>query len=142
MRLPFYVLTTYNPQNHQYWDHTVTGNSITPSRTAILDTIPKVIKGELKAKSSISAISKFFFNIKHGLTHHRLLSIAIFILVLVACTMFNRRRRGLRGGFLHLDEKDALSGGLGMSMGSVNMPSVGNFLGGNRSGFGSGGKVD
>lgn len=63
-------------QNRRYWDTTITGNYIIPSRTSILETISKVTASppEIKPKLTISAIEKVFFDIRMTFTEHPYLS--------------------------------------------------------------------
>lgn len=117
----------------------MTGNSITPSRTAILDTIPKVLRGELTAKSTISRIHKFFFNIKQLLNGHPVWCALVFIGACIAAVIIGKGSRRRRSGWVRLDEKDSYNGSSGMDR----LVGIGGLLGGNggRAGVGSG-KVD
>ncbi|RFU35703.1 hypothetical protein B7463_g727, partial [Scytalidium lignicola] len=100
--------------NRQYWDTTITGNHIIPSRTSILETIPKVVISppKIKPKSTISRFEKFFFNLRGGISRHPWVSIGVIIgVVFGASAWFRGRLRRSRGGFFKLDEKDGLLGG-------------------------------
>ncbi|KAH8804742.1 thioredoxin-like protein [Xylogone sp. PMI_703] len=99
--------------NRQYWDTTITGNHITPSRTSILDTIPKVVISppKIKPKSTIGSFEKFFFHLRGTISRHPWLSIGGIIAIVFGASSFLRRRmRRSRGGFFRLDEKDVLLG--------------------------------
>ncbi|KAL9627963.1 MAG: hypothetical protein Q9164_007436, partial [Protoblastenia rupestris] len=50
-------------QNRRYWDTTISGAYIVPSRTSILETIPKVIANppSISSKSSTGATQRIFF---------------------------------------------------------------------------------
>lgn len=99
--------------NHCYWDTTITGNAIIPSRTSILETIPKVVSSppKIKAKSTISRIEKFFFDIRAGIREHPYLTGICLLGIIMATLYFGRdRERRSRAGFFRLDDKDKLIG--------------------------------
>ncbi|KAB2580247.1 hypothetical protein BFW01_g3115 [Lasiodiplodia theobromae] len=107
--------------NRRYWDQTFTGNPIVPSRTSILETLSKVTRDPpaLTPKSTIGAISMFFFTIKQFLTGHPFLSVGLTLGVVVAATYFGRGRFrrgkpfGSSAGFFQLptgNEKDGILG--------------------------------
>ncbi|TVY22536.1 Uncharacterized protein LHYA1_G008741 [Lachnellula hyalina] len=98
----------------RYWDTTISGNFIMPSRTSILETIGKVSKSppQIKPKSTISSFEKFFFDIRGAISGHPLLSIGIIAGILLGVFIYGRGRvRRNKGGFFRLDEKDGLLGG-------------------------------
>lgn len=100
-------------KNHCYWDTTITGNAIIPSRTSILETIPKVVSSppKIKAKSTISRIEKFFFDIRAGIREHPYLTGICLLGIIMATLYFGRdRERRSRAGFFRLDDKDKLIG--------------------------------
>ncbi|RDL33617.1 uncharacterized protein BP5553_07985 [Venustampulla echinocandica] len=100
--------------NRRYWDTTISGNFIMPSRTSILETIGKVVHSppKIKAKTTVSSFEKLFFDIRGAISGHPFLSIGIFAgIVLGAMTWGRGRIRKSRGGFFKLDEKDGLLGG-------------------------------
>jgi protein disulfide-isomerase len=100
--------------NQRYWDTTITGNAIIPSRTSILETIPKVVASppKIKPKSTISNFEKFFFNVRGAISGHPFLSIGVIAGIVLGAVMWGRGRiRRSRGGFFRLDEKDGLLGG-------------------------------
>ncbi|KAK2630509.1 hypothetical protein QTJ16_001329 [Diplocarpon rosae] len=97
----------------RYWDTTITGNPIMPSRTSILETIPKVIASppKIRPKSTISSFQKFFFDIRGAITGHPFLAVVIFISILVSTAWSTKGRTRLIRGNLGLEEKDGLLGG-------------------------------
>ena len=109
-------------QNHRYWDMTISGAPITPSRTSILETIPKVISSppKISSKSSTGMIQRVFFGFSGLLTSHPYLSGVVLAAAGVIGYMnygkpAKGRRRGLslagaRVPFLGLDEKAGLGG--------------------------------
>ncbi|KAK8080009.1 thioredoxin [Apiospora hydei] len=66
--------------NRRYWDQTITGHHITPSRTSILETISKVTVSppKIKPKLTISSFEKVFFDMRVTFTEHPYLSIGCF----------------------------------------------------------------
>ena len=109
------------PQNRRYWDTTISGAYIVPSRTSILETIPKVVASppKISSKSSTGAVQRVFFGFTGLTSSHPWLSAIILIAGLVIGWMYGKgrvgRRRGisLGSGFLGMDEKDRVSGGVG-----------------------------
>ena len=121
-------LTLSDMQEHRYWDMTISGAPITPSRTSILETIPKVISSppKISSKSSTGWPQRVFYFFSKLLTSHPYWSV-IFLTAVVLLAWSSRpvkggggRRRGLslslpslgnvggaggKGGFLGLDEK-------------------------------------
>lgn len=85
-----------------------------PSRTSILETIPKVVSSppKIKPKLTISNFEKVFFDIRGAASEHPYLTIGLVAGVLIGGVMWGRgRMRRSRGGFFRLDEKDGLLGG-------------------------------
>jgi len=100
--------------NKQYWDTTITGNYIIPSRTSILETIPKVVSSppKIKPKYTVSKIEKLIFDIRGVGAEHSYLTVGLLIVIVLAGLHFGRRRmRKNKGGFFKLDEKNGLLGG-------------------------------
>lgn len=89
-------------QNRRYWDTTITGNYIIPSRTSILETISKVTASppEIKPKLTISSFEKIFFDIRMTFTEHPYLSGGCVLgLALGVFSLFRGRLRKNRGAF-------------------------------------------
>lgn len=98
------------PQNRRYWDTTITGNYIAPSRTSILETIPKVITTppKIKPKFTISSIEKVFFDIRRGAAEHPLMTIGFIVGIILTIVVMRRKKRRTRGGFFRLDDEKNL----------------------------------
>ncbi|KAI4178056.1 MAG: hypothetical protein LQ348_005703 [Seirophora lacunosa] len=104
--------------NHRYWDRTVSGAPIVPSRTSILETIPKVTANppQLSAKSTTGAIQHALFQARGGMASHPILSLLLLIGVMVVAYWgkgrIRRGKGGVGGGFFQLDGKEGwLNGG-------------------------------
>lgn len=88
--------------NRRYWDTTITGNYIIPSRTSILETISKVTASppEIKPKLTISSIEKIIFDIRMTLFEHPYLSGGCILgLTLGIFSLFRGRIRRNRAAF-------------------------------------------
>ncbi|RYO77487.1 hypothetical protein DL762_009224 [Monosporascus cannonballus] len=88
--------------NRRYWDTTITGNYIIPSRTSILETISKVTASppEIKPKLTISSIEKIIFDIRMTLFEHPYLSGGCILgLALGIFSLFRGRMRRNRTAF-------------------------------------------
>jgi len=100
-----------------------TGHPIIPSRTSILETLPKVVINppKLTPKSTISRFEKFFFNIRQAVTGHVWITLIIIAVVLAAGSFLSKRRVrrgrsfGSDTGFFNLDTKEKLLSSLGGS---------------------------
>jgi len=105
--------------SRRYWDTTITGNPIVPSRTSILETIPKVVANppRIQPKLTISSLEKVFFDIRGAASEHPYLTIGLIGGAILGGFVWGRGRlRRSRGGFFRLDEKD----GLGLLGGNSN----------------------
>lgn len=105
--------------NHRYWDMTESGNYVLPSRTSILETLPKVVANppKLSSKSSAGIIKQVYFALTSPLASHPWVSLGLIIGVAISVSMWGkgriRKTRGGTGGFLHLDGKEGLLNGGG-----------------------------
>ncbi|OAA58095.1 disulfide isomerase [Niveomyces insectorum RCEF 264] len=120
--------------NRRYWDTTITGNPILPSRTSILETLNKVTvsPAKIKPKLTISSIEKLFFDIRATFSEHPFLSIGCVLgLSLGAASWLRGRVRRGRGHFRLEDS----NGGGGGGMKEYKLPILG-------SGLNANGKVD
>ncbi|KAF2835252.1 thioredoxin-like protein [Patellaria atrata CBS 101060] len=102
--------------NRLYWDSTITGNPIVPSRTSILETLPKVVASppKLSPKSTISSFEHFFFRIRQVCLGHPWLAALSFVVSLLVLFIWrrrlNRRSFGSTNGFFKLDGRESLLG--------------------------------
>ncbi|KAH8911488.1 thioredoxin [Coniochaeta sp. PMI_546] len=93
--------------NRRYWDQTITGNYIIPSRTSILETLNKVTASppKIKPKLTISSFEKIFFDIRVTFTEHPFLTVGCILGVALGCaSWFRGRLRRTRGGHFRLGE--------------------------------------
>lgn len=114
-------------QNRRYWDLTITGNNIVPSRTSIMETIGKVTVTPpiIKPKLTISGVEKVFFDFKMTSFEHPWLTLGCFSgIAIAALSWFRGRLRRTRPNFkledavAMKDMRDGLLGG-GPSNGKV-----------------------
>lgn len=105
--------------NHRYWDVTESGSPLIPSRTSILETLPKVISSppRIPSKSSSGALQQAFFQARGASTSHPLVTMGLLIGICICAAMWGRGRirktRGGGGGFFQLDGKEGLLNGGG-----------------------------
>lgn len=116
--------------NQRYWDVTITGNPIVPSRVSILETLPKVVANppKLSPKNKNSFFGHIAFKVRSGLAAHPLITVGVVLALLVGLGVWGRglirkiggiggltagAGRGFgSGGFFNLNnEKDGLLGG-------------------------------
>ncbi|KAL9113018.1 MAG: hypothetical protein Q9227_002883 [Pyrenula ochraceoflavens] len=126
----------------RYWDVTDSGAPITPSRTSILETIPRVVASppKLTSKSTIGSVEQVFFRIRNFSSWHPYWAIAGLVACVIGLAIMARRRmkaaglksptassfgNGLLGGlgkngkgYFHLDGKEGLLGTLGVGGGA------------------------
>ncbi|KAI9821307.1 MAG: hypothetical protein M1827_004043 [Pycnora praestabilis] len=109
--------------NRKYWDMTASGGFIVPSRTSILETLPKIVSSppKLTPKSTTSNLENLFFQIRGACSGHPWVTIGALIGIIVSAAIWGRGRirkaRGPSGssggGFFQLDGKEGLLGGGG-----------------------------
>jgi protein disulfide-isomerase len=108
-----------HPQNRRYWDVTDTGNYITPSRTSILETLPRIVASppKLSPKSTIGTFENIFFQIRNFGTYHPYLSVFVLIGAIFALVQVLRNGSQIRqtmsrtsSGYFKLDGKEGLLG--------------------------------
>ncbi|PSN69228.1 thioredoxin-like protein [Corynespora cassiicola Philippines] len=104
----------------RYWDITITGEPIRPSRTSILETLNKVVASppKIPAKSTTGTFEGFFLSIRDFGYNHPWLSLGMAIGFLLAGSLFGKSRMrkrafGTNPGYFHLDGKEGLLGGNG-----------------------------
>ncbi|KAI4174599.1 MAG: hypothetical protein LQ343_002172 [Gyalolechia ehrenbergii] len=101
-----------NVQNHRYWDKTVSGAPIVPSRTSILETLPKVVSNppQLSSKSSTGAIQHLLFKFRGGMASHPFITLILLVVVVWGAYWgkgrIRRSKGGAGSGFFHLDGKE------------------------------------
>lgn len=106
-------------QNRRYWDTTISGAPIMPSRTSILETLPKVVASppKISAKSSTGVIQRIFFGLRGAATGHPWVSLGMLIGIVIGTLIWGRGRvksgkKRNSGGFFQLDGKEGfLNGG-------------------------------
>lgn len=104
-------------QNRRYWDTTITGNHIVPSRTSILETIPKVITSppKIASKSTTSSFMRVFWSLKNAWSKHPWLVLGLALGLCLGGVVVSRKMRRHQfgsGGFFNLDREKGLFGGL------------------------------
>lgn len=106
----FFISNPPSQQNRRYWDQTITGNPIVPSRTSISETINKVTATppKIKPKLTISSLEKIFFDVRVTFSEHPLLTIGCVLgLTAAAASWFKGRLRRAGGravGHFRLDD--------------------------------------
>lgn len=93
----------------------MTGNPIVPSRTSILETIPRVLANppKIPAKSSASTIGTIFYRVRSTWRSHPWFSSIMFIFFLIGGYILARRLRRKpfgSGGWINLDGEKGVFG--------------------------------
>ncbi len=93
-------------QNRRYWDQTITGNPILPSRTSISETINKVTASppKIKPKLTISSIEKIFFDMRITFSEHPFLTIGCILGLTLGGASWFRGRLRRKGGHFRLED--------------------------------------
>ncbi|KAI9693096.1 MAG: hypothetical protein M1822_005091 [Bathelium mastoideum] len=111
--------------NRRYWDTTITGNPIVPSRTSILETLPKLISHppKLAPKSHAGLLDHARLALHTLSLGHPWLALGVIIGLAVGLAVLGRSRMWRRGrggggawgqgGLLRLDGEKGFLGGLG-----------------------------
>jgi protein disulfide-isomerase len=112
-----YDLVLMQMQNQRYWDTTSTGNPIVPSRTSILETLPKTISNppKLTPKSSASQLGHIFWYVRTSWSRHPILSFIGLVGMCGLAVALGRkaRRRGTHGSvWLGMSEEKGGFGGI------------------------------
>ncbi|KAH6895451.1 hypothetical protein B0T10DRAFT_216620 [Thelonectria olida] len=105
----------------RFWDSTTTGNHIMVTRVSIIDTLEKVVYGPnpIETKYTLSAFSKFFFDIKMSFIDRPIVSIGFVVAIVFGVWTWIRRSGRSRSSYLfpHNDDSMGLKDGLlGQSM--------------------------
>jgi protein disulfide-isomerase len=109
--------------NKRYWDNTVTGNSIVPSRTSILETLSRIVSNpaNLPPKSTTTPLGHIWWVIRGGFLSHPLVSAVILLVFFIGGAIYARNFVKRNGGYIKLSEKggpmDGLLGGNSGSQG-------------------------
>lgn len=108
--------------NKRYWDNTMTGNPIVPSRTSILETLPRIIANppKISPKSTTTALGHVWWVIRGQLLEHPLISGIIGLGLFIVLAIWGRRavlRNGDRlyggsPGYFRVGEKGSAMDGL------------------------------
>lgn len=86
-----------------------------PSRTSILETLPRVISNppKIPAKSTSGVLQQVFFAIRDGAVNHPIITLMLLVGALLGGMWGRGRIRRSRGGFFMLDGKEGLLNGGG-----------------------------
>lgn len=107
-------------QNRRYWDTTESGAYIMPSRTSILETLPKIVNSppKLTPKSTIGTFENIVFQIRNFGTYHPFLTVGV--LIMAIATLVGILKNGMQkgfgrtaSGFFRLDGREGLLGNTG-----------------------------
>ncbi|KAI1739602.1 thioredoxin-like protein [Xylaria scruposa] len=92
--------------NRRYWDQTISGYNIVPSRVSILETLSKVTSNPpaIKPKLTISSIEKIFFDIKMNFVEHPYLTFGCIAGVLFGVLSWYRGGQRRNRSAFRLDE--------------------------------------
>lgn len=106
--------------NKRYWDVTMTGNPIVPSRTSILETLPRILVSppKISPKSTTTALGHVWWIIRGQLLSHPIVSAVMLTAMFAMFFLWSRRllwRTSERAGYFRVGEKggpmDGLLGG-------------------------------
>lgn len=116
-------------ENKRYWDVTMTGNQIVPSRTSILETLPRIVANppKIAPKSTTTALGHVWWVLRGHVLEHPIASAALAAVVFIGVAIWSRRavwRVSERsGGYFRVGEKggptDGLLGGGAAPQGKV-----------------------
>ncbi len=79
--------------NKRYWDLTTFGNPIVPSRTSILETLPRIVANppKLSPKSTTTALGHVWWVIRGQIYEHPIISACLSVVVVVAMFLWSRK---------------------------------------------------
>ncbi|CZT19662.1 related to disulfide isomerase [Ramularia collo-cygni] len=111
-------------RNHRYWDVTMTGNPIVPSRTSILETLPRIVANppKIQPKRTTNALGHLWWVLKGLVVEHPVVSLAMALGMCGIAGWYGRRHvrnvvPGVGGGYIKLGEKGGMDGLLGGNSG-------------------------
>lgn len=100
----------------RYWDNTMTGNQIVPSRTSILETLPRIVANppKIPPKSTTTALGHVWWVIRGQLLEHPLISGFVGLGLFIVLAIWGRRAaaRGGENGYFRVGEKGGPMDGL------------------------------
>ncbi|KAI7355164.1 thioredoxin-like protein [Hortaea werneckii] len=106
----------YDFENHRYWDVTMTGNPIVPSRTSILETLPRVVSNppKISPKRTTTALGHVWWVMKGQVVEHPIVWGFLAMGFLIGSLVMGRRHLRFVGG-----ERvwGSLAGGNGLGQG-------------------------
>ncbi|KAK4959916.1 hypothetical protein LTR10_002804 [Elasticomyces elasticus] len=115
----------YEHDGHKYWDVTATGNPIVPSRTSILETLPRVVGSPPKigSKRTMSVGGHAWWVFRGQVVEHPVVSAGVGIGLLVGIVVLARRGGRQVGmdrlpSYFQVGEKGGMDGLLGGNAGS------------------------
>ena len=76
----------------RYWDNTMTGNPIVPSRTSILETLPRIVANppKISPKSTTTALGHVWWVLRGQMFEHPIL-FSVIALVLIGLMVWSKR---------------------------------------------------
>ena len=110
--------------NQRYWDVTMTGNPIVPSRTSILDCLHRIVASppKISPKSTTTALGHVWWVLRGQLLEHPLVSSGVGLGLFLGLALWSRRavwRGSERGGYFKVGEKGGPMDGLLGANGAV-----------------------
>jgi protein disulfide-isomerase len=106
--------------NHRYWENTMTGNPIVPSRTSIIETLPRVVANPPKIpyKRTMTILGHVWWVVKTQMQEHPLVTVFFSLFALVVVAWWSRKYvKVAQSGFINLSEKGGMDGLLGNTAG-------------------------
>ncbi|KAI7537229.1 thioredoxin-like protein [Hortaea werneckii] len=90
----------YDFENHRYWDVTMTGNPIVPSRTSILETLPRVVSNppKISPKRTTTALGHLWWVMKGQVVEHPVVWGFLAMGFLIGSLVMGRRHLRFLGG--------------------------------------------
>ncbi|KAK3051171.1 hypothetical protein LTR09_007567 [Extremus antarcticus] len=110
--------------NKRYWDNTMTGNAMVPSRTSILETLPRIVANppKIAPKSTTTALGHVWWVVRGQLMEHPVVSGVVGLIMFVVLAIWGRRvaaKGAEKAGYFRVGEKGGAMDGL-LGAGAVN----------------------